>query len=478
MREAARSKRVGLRAGMAMLAAGALLLSGCSAMFGEQPPQEVRDATNESIELISSIDGVAKAYPMLSLDRDGSGSPSAPAIWRLSVAVDVEPDVPELEALADSFVNALAQAGGYVIATGYLSIPADTRGAFAHVGFSDSLSFESAAQTVADANALRAIEGVVSATVARGEDSTWVSVASPADWPAVTAGIRAMPGFGGGALRSVTVSAKGESGASAGQMIVDQTWPAPAFIEFLAELAATKGVRELRLDGVRRFSEGTPMRSRPTLTLEVASRAEAISISGLVSSVDDSVALTSGHPRPAFVVTVAGGEPISPLESFVGLPRGSRAPDDLVDEAQEWAGQLQATEETGVSVIGLGPEASVERLAADQIAIEKLLTDAGDTAGIQGVASVVTQECADGAGQQVHGAVVIPIFEIVDNAQDAFGAIVESWSSSGVSRTDRAMGSDYFSSDDPDAIGAQKLSMRGKAEGISIAVTAACVVER
>lgn len=129
-------------------------------------------------------------------------------------------------------------------------------------------------------------------------------------------------------------------------------------------------------------------------------------------------------------------------------------------------------------MVDLDPAAAAARGESDRLAIEALLTDAGDTAGIQGAVSAAAEACASGAGQQAQASVVIPIFEIADSAQDAFDAIIAEWNANGFSRSDRAMGTDFYSADDSQAVGAHRLEIRGNTEGIRIAATGACIVAR
>lgn len=92
------------------------------------------------------------------------------------------------------------------------------------------------------------------------------------------------------------------------------------------------------------------------------------------------------------------------------------------------------------------------------------------------------------AGELSGRAVVIPIFEIAESADAAFNAITSAWVDGGYCRSDRASVRDFYSADKSPSEGAgsknaapgflQQLSIRGRADGISMTLSSVCVIAR
>ena len=199
---------------------------------------------------------------------------------------------------------------------------------------------------------------------------------------------------------------------------------------------------------------------RPELWVEVTDAAEVDTVVATLTALDASVTQVDGVPRASFsVVTTDTGRTEA---GYLGLPPGSAEPDDrFFSTPNPAAGE------------DFDPAAAADQLQRDRAVVTALLDAAGDAAGIRGPATVTIGPCATGANQQVQGSVIIPIFEIADSADDAFDAITTGWERQGIRKSDRAMGTDFYSAAD-DSL--ETLSIRGGTEGISITVATRCVL--
>ncbi|KFF59506.1 hypothetical protein JF66_10800 [Cryobacterium sp. MLB-32] len=126
-------------------------------------------------------------------------------------------------------------------------------------------------------------------------------------------------------------------------------------------------------------------------------------------------------------------------------------------------------------VVSLDPAAADAQLQSDLARVTALLNEAGDTAGIRGVATVAITACETGVGEQVSGRVLLPIFEIVDSPMAPFDAVVESWKRRGFIATDRAMGTDLYTQQDrSDSV--RSITIGGTSEGLYLVAESVCVV--
>lgn len=472
--------RLRVVASVVAAAVAASALAGCSILFDRNPPAVVADAVNDELAQLRELDGVASAEARYSADMNDGGSLDLPAAWVASIDVRLRPaasaseSLVPLEELAGELARAVARVSSTVTATGVLTVAADAHGPAATLTFGgDSLTFESPAQSATDLSLLRTVEGVTSVAVAHGRPVTVVHVASPTHWGEVAAGIRQLEGFGGGALGSVALAVTSSSGASLSRMSIDENSPTPHLIETLSELATRDGVHWVEYNTLLRAVGGPTPVFRASLMVGVATREGVERVAAELAALEDSTNLVAGQPRADFSVSYAAFDNDVVVGGYLGLAIGSSQPDDLPGTESN---SEQIAAEGDLSVVTLDPAAAAARGESDRLAIEALLSDAGDAAGVQGAVAASIESCAAELGRQAQASVVIPIFEIADNAQEGFDAITAAWLAGGFSRTDRAMGRDFYSADDSQAAGARSLSIRGTAEGISISATGACIV--
>lgn len=429
---------------------------------------------------IREIDGIAS----VSVEFDGPppwGLGEEPIAWRADIHMRATPRASNLTALTAEVAAVLSSVTGTAVPRGILMIPLDARGTLATLEFAPHLEPDSGvkapARVAETMRLLGTVAGVRGVSAVYGRPEVHLEVGSPAQWSEMAATLRRLPGFGVGDLSAVGISAVGidaeiTTSEFSGEIALGASSPTPALIQMLSELAARDGVRSM---SYRLARQGADMSySRASLWISVSSEAEMMEVTALLVQPDVANGLAPGEPRPEFVVGLAAG-PYADRSGYLGVPLGSGEPDDLPVVPTLEPTREQVLAESDADVVVLEPTSIAARLEADLSAVDAILAAAGDAAGIRGVVSASTAECASGLGQQVHGSVVIPIFEIADSAQDAFDAIIAEWSANGFSRSDRAMGTDFYSVDDSQALGAHRLSIRGTTEGISISADGACI---
>lgn len=444
-------------AGVLLLALG---LAGCTGF--PRPPAEVTAVVDDAAAMIRSTPGVASVTTDIRVRDYKDGGPlSEVAAWSALLTVQADASGLDTRSLAAS-VAADGQ-DGYVSLTTVLQIPGEPGTADVQLQFSPlpngvltSVEPEDMAEA---ALSLRDLPGISSVSVLQHGDPVSVTVASPAIWTDLAPAIRAIPGFGSGALSAVTLATQHDTGESS-TLTFDPRSPAAELVPVLSELAAAKGVTSVSFDGVDTRKEFSAW--RPSLRVTVDTRSARGLVAARLTGLTDSDSPANGLPRASFTASTGGVDASQDLRGYLGLPLGSAEPDDRMTGLPG-----------AVPPAAVDPAAAAARLELDRALVTALLDAAGDAAGIRGPASVTTETCVDGENEQVQGAVVIPIFEIADSADEAFDAITTEWEVEGYIRSDRAMGRDFWSVPDGSL---DTLSIRGTAEGISIMVTAPCVL--
>lgn len=450
-------------------------LSGCGLLFPPDPPSSVRGALDEAVAAIRELDGVGSASWTASADWKDGGPLSKPDAWSARITVAVSPERPDLEALAVDVADELASASGTVKTVGTMRLRADRNGPAAVLEFTGNDSPGTPADIATAAELLRSVGGARSVFVALGSQPASVSIDSSAGWAETAAELRRLPGFGSGALASVAIDGGDAASGRVSRIMVDALTPSAALIAVLSELAGRADVISFREGHAR--STGVPGGVRPHLGIEVRDREAVARFSDILTAIDGAL-LVDGRPRPSFAVYAITGDTSTEHRGFLGLPLGSAEPDDLVELGIDAATPEELAARSADPLIVLTPDKAAERLEADRLATVALLADAGDLAGIRGAVTVTTAGCEVGVGEQQLGSVVIPVFEIADSADDGFDAITASWLAAGFSASDRAMGTDFYTSGDALAGGLATLAIRGGVDGITIRTTSTCVVSR
>ena len=113
--------------------------------------------------------------------------------------------------------------------------------------------------------------------------------------------------------------------------------------------------------------------------------------------------------------------------------------------------------------------------------LRAFLERSADAAGVPATVTTGTEQCAppgsswspDATGTRATAFSVVPVFQIVDDAQGPFDAVTALWTSEGFRVSGRAMGRDYWSS----STGADPAtaSIRGTVDGLSLSAESVCV---
>ena len=436
-------------------------LSGCSLLTA--PPDEVSAAIDTATAAIRQSAGVAGVTSDLHpRDLKDGGPLSDPGAWTATITVEADASGVDVGALAESVGRNAAI--GIVSTTALLRIPGENGAADAQLSFTPlptGTNIITEPGEMADAVlALRDLAGARSVAVSDHGDPAVVT-ADADRWAGLAASVRALPDFGLNALSALTLHTEADGNErGAAWLTLDRTSPSLEFVRFVGELSTAEAVDSVLFTGIdvrRELAE-----QRPDLRVEVSAAAEVDTVAGLLRALDASQTTVDGVPRASFTVAPSTGDPAGTETGYLGLPPGSAEPDDRFFSTPNPAAGAE-----------FDPAAAADQLQRDSATVTALLDAAGDAAGIRGPATVTIGPCATGADQQVQGSVVIPIFEIADSADDAFDAITTSWERQGITKSDRAMGTDFYSAAD-DSL--DTLSIRGGTEGISITVAARCVL--
>ncbi|TFD84387.1 hypothetical protein E3T61_19365 [Cryobacterium lactosi] len=444
----------------AVLLTLAAALSGCSLLT--HPPAEVTAAIDRATQAIRQSAGVAGATSEIRpRDLKDGGPLSNPGAWTATITVDADESGVDVRALAESVGrNATI---GIVSTTALLRIPGEDGAADAQLNFTplpDATNIITEPDEMADAVlALRELAGARSVAVFDHGDPATIT-ADTDRWADLTASVRALPDFGLNALSAITLRAEADGNeGGAAWLTIDASSPTVDFVRFLGELSADKAVESVLFTGVdiRRDLAA----QRPDLWVEVATAGDVDTVAGMLTALDVSQTTVAGVPRASFTVSTRS-DSARRETGYLGLPPGSAEPDDRFFSTPNPA-----------AADDFDPVAAADQLQRDRAVVTALLDAAGDAAGIRGPATVTIGPCATGADQQVQGSVVIPIFEIADSADEAFDAITTGWERQGIRKSDRAMGTDFYSAADKSL---DTLSIRGGTEGISISVATRCVL--
>jgi 8-oxo-dGTP pyrophosphatase MutT (NUDIX family) len=182
-------------------------------------------------------------------------------------------------------------------------------------------------------------------------------------------------------------------------------------------------------------------------------------IAEMLAATADEAADAATRPRTRF--TVFTPDYSEDRSGWLGLPLGSSEPDDLALG--------------GPPGPVIDPAEAAARLAAGEAGVRAFLESAVLTAGIPAEVATDLEECPDGSGTRMAGRVIIPVFTVLDSAQEPFDAIVAGWSAEGLEQTDRAMGRDYWAPRATREDAVDSASIRGTTEGLSLTAAAECV---
>lgn len=443
----------------AVILAVATSMSGCSLL--SEPPPEVTAAINTATAAIRSSAGVAGVKADIRpVDLKDGGPLAEPDAWTATITVEAEESGVDVHALAESVGHDVAVVG--IVATrAVLRIPGQTGEADAQLSFmplpQGSMTITEPDDMADAAIALRELAGARSVTVFDHGDPAVILVDSATRWAGLTQSLRALPGFGLNALSAVTLhTAEDGPARGASWLTVDAASPQTEFVRFLGELSTDGAVFSVSFLGLDSRLDTSAQRAE--LRVQVSTAAHVTTVTELLTALDDADTAVPGMPRAAFEVATGTTEPDLTRTGYLGLPLGSPEPDD----------RLSGAPDPGA----LDPADAADQLQRDHAVVSALLDAAGEAAGIRGPATVTTVTCGDGTNGQVQGSVVIPIFEIADSADEAFDAITDAWEIGGITRSDRAMGRDFYTARDGSL---ESLSIRGTIDGISIIALAPCV---
>lgn len=167
-------------------------------------------------------------------------------------------------------------------------------------------------------------------------------------------------------------------------------------------------------------------------------------------------------PRTAFSVGLDG------TSGWLGLPLDAEKPQDATAP--------------GTPTSGPSPTPWVPADVSDRAAtLRAFLERSAEAAGVPATVTTGTEQCAppgsswspDATGTRATAFSVVPVFQIVDDAQGPFDAVTALWTSEGFRVSGRAMGRDYWSS----STGADPAtaSIRGTVDGLSLSAESVCV---
>jgi hypothetical protein len=427
------------------------------------PPADITAIVDEALNAIRATPGVSDVTTKVtSRDTTEDGPGSGEVAWAASFTVQADDTGVDLRSLAAS-IDADAR-HGTVSMSSVLLVPGEGGAAESRLLFSPpgigEIDNHDPEQMADAALALRDLPGARSVTVSQHGEPVDLEIESAALWAGLTTTVRALPGFGSGALPAVSLREPAAGGREASTLTIDPTSPDIELVPELGDLVSTRAVTSVSFDGVDTRTDSAAW--RPTLRVLVATPADLEPIAGRLTQLSAAQTQVEGLPLAAF--NVATTDSAETLSGYLGLPLGAAEPDDRLK-----------------GLPGAPPPAVVDpgdastRIEQDRALVTALLDAAGDAAGIRGPAEVTTAACLNGSDELVQGSVVIPIFEIADSADDAFDAIVTGWEIDGFTRSDRAMGTDFYSVPDGSL---ETLSIKGTAQGIWITATAPCVRSR
>lgn len=251
------------------------------------------------------------------------------------------------------------------------------------------------------------------------------------------------------AVRAVLGSSSVSLGRGITSVGVDERSPGAALLEVVDALDADPSTASLSSAPV---SSGAP---RPSLSV---STEDPSAVAELLAATADEAADAGTAPRTRFDVhSPTGGIGAS---GWLGLPLGSSEPADLPSDA---------------SPRPVDPAALDARLLALEPGVRAFLDEAVTLSGVPAEVATDRSECSLAGTFRVRASVVVPVFTVYDSAQEAFDAVVGSWSASGFEQTDRASGRDFWSATTARDDGVVSASIRGTPDGLSLTAESECV---
>lgn len=243
-----------------------------------------------------------------------------------------------------------------------------------------------------------------------------------------------------------------------------------------ADLALVRGTTSVGVDGsspgaallsridafaadprVERLTSTTSIeRARGSIRLTAADFDE---VAGILAATADEAAEAGLRPRTSFSVTAPDYS--EERSGWLGLPLGSPEPDDL------------ALGDPPAPVID--PAEAAAALAEGESGVRAFLEAAIAASGVPAEVTTVVAPCSDASASRAEGHVVIPVFTVLDSAQEPFDAVVAGWAAEGFERTDRASGRDFWTTSAERDDRVASASIRGTTEGLSLTATAECV---
>jgi len=279
--------------------------------------------------------------------------------------------------------------------------------------------------------------------------------------------LRSLPGFGSGALDAVTVAWRRDGVRDGDPRSVDVSASAPSegLVAVIDRLTARADVAWLTARDSRDFT-------RPSLTV-TSGRPELDALA--LAAATDPEADAGRRPRTAFSASLVGDRD-SDFEGYVGLPLASPEP------ALTWE-QLRPATPTPAPAAGptLDPAEAEQQVDAYRGAVDTFLRAAASASGTAPEPRIDVTGCDAGTGSSVQGEVLLPVWEAPDATEEsveaAFARITDSWAAAGLRRSDRAMGTDYWTpaSSAGTVATLSRASIRGTTEGIRVRATSPCV---
>lgn len=313
-------------------------LAGCSVLL-PKPPQSVSAAAATAEESLSGAPGVASVSTEVTLrDYRGEGSISEPDAWVVILTVKTAAGGPDLERAADEVVDALVQTRPDAHINAVIVSPQLAGDVDAEIPFGEDVHAGVAAERVTAARELAAVDGVSRVTVGRDDKPPRVETVGLDKWPEVATGIRAVPGFGVGALQNPSLIApidSGESwsgdGSDGVHLEVGTLSPSLSMIEEVTRVAAERTVRSISFSSGEALLPTGDAAERSSVTVDVETSADAEKLADHLAGLVDQRYWTQGSGRPSFQVVSPVGDSAdsSAIVGYVGLPLGSAEPDDL-----------------------------------------------------------------------------------------------------------------------------------------------------
>jgi len=446
-----------------LLAASLTVLTGCS-WFA--PPKEVSAEARDLAAQIRAIDGVTQ----VDVDVHSRDAKDHPNDWnfRFTIGTSNSGSIDTVPAAVHA-ITGTASVYGVSVA---LDVPA-TR------DVAPVVLRNLSAASVQAAMELRILPEVTAVDVGASYPGTTVVKSDDASLAQTAASLRTVTGFGADEslteydpLHSITVLWDGYRENSQHSVEIGSTGPSIPVLDVLDQLGMDPTVN--RIYALEGGMWGLAP-ERPAIDITVDRPAAVVT---LLSGTADPAAEAGLRPRTAFRVTTGTTASAAEPDGYVGMPIGSEEPRDLPAPPVQSDPVTSGSVTDDIPPVEWAPSTDPAVLAQLDTLTVEVKTFLHNAQGLSGVAAEFTTNVGPcetpGGGSVVTAYVVLPIFEIVDSANDAFSAIVGDWERSGLNRADRALGLDIYSNPSADAVIAQA-TIRGTTEGINIGVTSRCV---